>query len=68
MTPQQEQEWREEAKRLKALDPDTQRQVIDLHRATANDPRATRADRRTARERAEALERFLGLVPAGKPA
>jgi hypothetical protein len=68
MTPQHEQEWREEAERLKDLDAETQRQVIDLHRSTANDTRATRADRRTARERAEALERFLGFVPSGKPA
>jgi len=44
MTPRQEQELREEAERLKALDVDTQRLVVDMHRATANEPRATRAD------------------------
>lgn len=61
MNAEQEQEYREEAERLKALDRETQRQVIELHRRTAADPKATRADRRVARERADALERFLGL-------
>jgi hypothetical protein len=45
MNAEQEQEYREEAERLKALDMATQRQVIELHRSTAADPRATRANR-----------------------
>jgi hypothetical protein len=53
VTDQQKWEGREEAERLKALDLETQRQVIAIHRATADDPRATRADRRTAKERAK---------------
>lgn len=61
---EQEQEYREEAERLKVLDRDTQRQVIELHRRTAADPKATRADRQHAAERADALERLLGLPPA----
>jgi hypothetical protein len=67
MTADQEQEYRQEAERLKALDRDTQRQVVELHRRTAADPRATRADRRIAAERADALERFLGLSTSKNP-
>jgi hypothetical protein len=66
MTAEQEQEYREEAERLKALDVDQQRQIIELHRRTAADPRTTRADRKAAGERADALERFLGLSPGGR--
>lgn len=33
MTPDQQQEWLEEAERLKALDRATQRQVIAIHRS-----------------------------------
>jgi hypothetical protein len=43
VTDWQKQEWREEAERLRALDPEAQRQVIAIHRATADDPKATRA-------------------------
>jgi hypothetical protein len=63
MNADQEREYREEAERLKAVDVATQRQVIELHRGIAADPRSTRADRRVAAERADALERFLGLAP-----
>lgn len=61
MTEEQEQEWREEAERLKVLDLETIREIIAIHRSTANDPKADRKDRIFARKRAEALERFLGL-------
>jgi hypothetical protein len=65
MNAEQEQDYRDEAERLKVLDVDQQRQIVELHRRTANDTRATRADRRVAAERADALERFLGLPPGG---
>jgi hypothetical protein len=67
MDARREREYREEAERLKALDRDTQRQVIEVHRSTAADPKATRADRRIAAERADALERLLGLAPRKRP-
>jgi hypothetical protein len=59
--PAKEQAYREEANRLKALSRDMQRQVIAIHRATAADPSARKADRDAARHRAAALERYLGL-------
>lgn len=61
MDPAKEEEYREEAERLKALSRDMQRQVIAIHRATAADPTAHKADRDAARQRAAALERYLGL-------
>jgi hypothetical protein len=63
MNAEQEREYREEAERLKLLDAATQHQVIELHRRTAADTKATRADRQHAAERADALERLLGLDP-----
>jgi hypothetical protein len=59
--PAKEQEYREEAQRLKVLSRDMQRQVIAIHRATAADRTAHKADRDAARRRAAALERYLGL-------
>ncbi|HEV3260207.1 MAG TPA: hypothetical protein VG013_25345 [Gemmataceae bacterium] len=53
---------REEAERLGALDADTQRHVIAMDWSMADDRSATKADRRTAKERADALARFLGLA------
>jgi hypothetical protein len=67
MNARQDREYREEAERLKALDRATQRQVIELHRSTATDPKATRADRQAAAERADALERFLGIAHRKRP-
>jgi hypothetical protein len=61
-----ETEWREEADRLRLLPTEAQRQVIDLHRSTAADPNATRADCHVAWERAEFLSRLLGLSYAGR--
>jgi hypothetical protein len=56
---QREQEFRDEAARLAQLPREIQRQAVALIRAPADDPRVPRADRRAARERAEALERHL---------
>jgi hypothetical protein len=41
-------QWVEEAVRLRVLPGDVQREVIGIHLASANDPKPTRADRKTA--------------------
>lgn len=56
-----EQEYREEAERLRQLDADTQRQIIALHQSVADNPKVKKRDREAARERADALTRLLGL-------
>jgi len=55
-------ECREEANRLKLVDRATQREIIAIHRAIAADEKVPRSDREHARQRADALERFLGLA------
>jgi hypothetical protein len=59
MTPEQEQECREEAERLAELPRDVQRQAVALIRAPADNPKVGKGDREDARERADALERHL---------
>ena len=59
MTPEKEQEYREEAERLALLPRDDQRQLIAQHRAIAADRGVPTPDRKEAKERAEALERHL---------
>jgi hypothetical protein len=59
MTAEQEREYREEADRLALLPLAEQRKVVALIRAPADDPQVSRADRKTAVERAEALTRHL---------
>ena len=54
--------YREEAGRLAQLPVEVQRQILDIHRSTANDLKLRKRDRKAARERLEALERFLGLA------
>jgi hypothetical protein len=61
--PAKEQEYREEAERLAQLPREEQRQIIALHRSVAEDAKVSKANRREARDRAEALERFLRLTP-----
>jgi hypothetical protein len=56
-----EQRYREEAARLRLMDRETQRQIVAVHRNTAANPKLSRASRDLAHERAEALERLLGL-------
>jgi hypothetical protein len=58
-----EQEYREEADRLALLPREEQRGIIALHRAVAEDLKVSKANRREAGERAEALERYLRLPP-----
>src|SRR4051812_40030949 len=52
-------EYRAEAERLAALSSADRAEVIALHRAVANNPRAPKRERDQARERADALERHL---------
>jgi len=59
MTPEQEQEYREEAERLAKLPADVQRQAVALIRGPADDPKVGKRDREEARERADALKRHL---------
>ena len=53
------QEFRQEAERLKLLDRETQRDLIGMVRFLARSPRLTRTERERNRRRAIALERFL---------
>jgi hypothetical protein len=61
-----EQEHRAEAARLRCVDRDTQRQIIAIHRNTAENRKLSKQDRDFARQRADALERILGLAPTGR--
>jgi hypothetical protein len=61
-----EQEHRAEAARLRCVDRDTQRQIIAIHRNTAENRKLPKEDRDFARQRADALERILGLTPTGR--
>jgi hypothetical protein len=61
-----EQEHRAEAARLRCVDRDTQRQIIAIHRNTAENRKLPKEDRDFARRRADALERILGLAPTGR--
>jgi hypothetical protein len=66
LDPEKEQEYREEAARLGQLPKEDQREIIALHRSVADNPKVRKADREAARERADALEKFLGLAPKRK--
>ena len=59
MTPEQEQEYREEAERLALLPRDVQRQAVAIIREPADNPKVGKRDRDEARERADTLERHL---------
>ncbi len=61
MTPEQELEFREEAERLGQLAREDQRAFIAMLRADSDNRKVPKADRDFARERADALERFLKL-------
>ena len=62
MTPEQEQEFREEAERLALLPVADQRAIIAMHRADAANPKVPKRDREFAAERAKVLSRLLGLT------
>jgi hypothetical protein len=57
--PPKERVYLEEAERLALLSRADQKEIIALHRSTANNPKAPKRDRELARERADALERHL---------
>ena len=59
MTPEQASDYLEEAERLSLLPVDEQRKAVAIIRAPADDPKLSRADRRAAAERADALTRHL---------
>lgn len=61
MTPEREQEYREEAERLRALPREDQLAFIAMLRADGENRKVPKADRDFARERADVLERFLKL-------
>lgn len=59
MTPEQEKDCRAEAGRLAALPVDVQRAFVAMLRTDAANRKVPKRDRDEARERADALERFL---------
>jgi hypothetical protein len=61
MTPEKEQEYREEAERLAMLPVVEQRKIIAMHREIATGKGVPKAERHAGLERAAALERFLRL-------
>lgn len=56
---QREQEFREEAERLALLSIEDQKRIIAMHRADAANSKVPKVDREFARERADALEKYL---------
>jgi hypothetical protein len=52
-----------EAKRLKLLPKAEQRQIVELIRSPADNPKVPDADRKEARRRAKALAELLRLTP-----
>ena len=67
MTTEHEQEFREEAARLAVLPVSDQRAFVAMLRADAANRKVPKRDRDFARERADALERFLKLGKRKKP-
>jgi hypothetical protein len=57
-----EQEYREEAERLSLVPTEDQREIIALHRSIAGNPKVPKREREAGKERADALERLLGLA------
>jgi hypothetical protein len=59
--PERELEHHKEAERLALLPVAEQEAILALHRSVAEDPAVSKANRKEARERLEALERLLNL-------
>ena len=68
MTPAQEQEYHDEAKRLAQLPRDDQAAVVAMYWHLAGNSLATKACRAGAAQKAAALEKLLGLKSTKKPA
>jgi len=60
--PTREQEHRHEAERLALLPVEDQREIIALHRSLARNSKVPKREREAGKERADALERLLGLA------
>jgi hypothetical protein len=67
MTPEKEQEYREEAERLALIPPDDARKLIAQHRTIAADKSVPKSDRTEGKERADALEKHLRRLARKKP-
>jgi hypothetical protein len=65
-TANREREYREEAERLARLPREDQREIIALHRSVADNPKVPKAEREAGKQRADALERLLGLAKKKK--
>lgn len=61
-----EQEFRDEAERLKQLPRAEQRQIVELYRDVANGKGVPARERKAGLERVAALERLLKLTPRKK--
>lgn len=64
--PSKEQEYRAEAERLALLPVEDQREIVALHRSVASNPKVPKREREAGQERADALERLLGLRKKGR--
>lgn len=67
MDKEKEQEYREEAERLKQLPRAEQRAIVELIGSPARDPKVSEANRLEARRRSRALAQLLKIVPRKKP-
>ena len=63
MDADREQEYRDEAERLRQLPRAEQRQIVQLYRDVANGKGVPAREREAGLERAAALERLLKLAP-----
>lgn len=63
MDADREQEYRDEAERLKLISRDEQRQIVAFYRDVANGKGVPARERKAGLERAAALERLLKLRP-----
>ena len=66
MDKEKEQEYRDEAERLKQLPRAEKRQIVELIGSPARDPKVSEANRLEARRRSRALARLLKIAPRKK--
>jgi len=66
MSADKEQEYRDEAARLRQLPRAEQRQIVDMYRDVANGKGVSAGERKAGLERVAALEKFLKLTPRKK--
>lgn len=63
MDEEREQEYRDEAMRLRQLPKSEQRKIVEMYRDVANEKRVPARERKAGLERVAALERLLRLMP-----